>query len=65
MDDPPTVKEAELIVAANNVEGNITDEDMAEDLGVDLISAIQKIRKISKLIWSSPQHMEDFKSTSA
>ncbi|KAF8705378.1 protein dimerization, partial [Rhizoctonia solani] len=58
-----TVEEAEAIVADNNHEASEADDQGHVDPLVDLQSGIEKIRKISRIVCSSPQRMEFFKTT--
>ncbi|QRV92757.1 AC9 transposase [Ceratobasidium sp. AG-Ba] len=58
-----TPEEAESFVAINNTEALEDDLNTKLDSSVDLTSAIDKIRKISKLVRSSPQRMELFTAT--
>ncbi|CAE6444320.1 unnamed protein product [Rhizoctonia solani] len=57
-----TVEEAELIVADDNLEASETDDQGLADPSVDLQSGIEKIRKISRIVRSSPQRMELFRT---
>ncbi|CAE6479261.1 unnamed protein product [Rhizoctonia solani] len=57
-----TVEEAELIVADDNLEASETDDQELADPSVDLQSGIEKIRKISRIVRSSPQRMELFRT---
>ncbi|CAE7119567.1 unnamed protein product [Rhizoctonia solani] len=57
-----TVEEAELIVADSNLEALEADDQELADPSIDLQSGIEKIRKISRIVRSSPQRMELFKT---
>ncbi|QRV94993.1 AC9 transposase [Ceratobasidium sp. AG-Ba] len=54
---------AEAIVAEDNRESFESDDQESPDPLVNLLSAICKVRKISKIVRSSPQRMELFKMT--
>ncbi|KAG8775378.1 hypothetical protein FRC12_001528 [Ceratobasidium sp. 428] len=58
-----TSEEAEAIVADNNMEADEADNSFWADSAVDLLSAVEKIRKIAKIVQSSPQRMELFCAT--
>ncbi|QRV78693.1 hAT family dimerization protein [Ceratobasidium sp. AG-Ba] len=57
--------DAEDFVASDNKEALESDETEEADLSVNLSSAIDKIRKIAKLVRSSPQRMEFFRGAAA
>ncbi|EUC59808.1 transmembrane protein, putative, partial [Rhizoctonia solani AG-3 Rhs1AP] len=61
-DQKLTPEDAEAFVADNNDEANEHDDDNSIDSTVDLASAVDKIRKIAKLVHSSPQRMQLFRA---
>ncbi|CUA76156.1 Zinc finger BED domain-containing protein RICESLEEPER 2 [Rhizoctonia solani] len=58
-----TSDEAKLIVADDNFEASESDDKVLPDPMIDLGSGIEKIRKFSRIVRSSPQRMELFKTT--
>ncbi|EUC60341.1 hypothetical protein RSOL_337550, partial [Rhizoctonia solani AG-3 Rhs1AP] len=61
-DETLTVEDAEAFVADGN-EADEADNISTIDHTVDLASAIDKVRKIAKIVRSSPQRMELFRAT--
>ncbi|CAE6380725.1 unnamed protein product, partial [Rhizoctonia solani] len=62
-DQTLTSEDAEAFVADGNKEADELDDSGIVDSTVDLASAIDKIRKIAKIVRSSPQRMELFRDT--
>ncbi|EUC55177.1 HAT family dimerization protein [Rhizoctonia solani AG-3 Rhs1AP] len=60
-----TEEDAENVVADNDREANEDNVVDKIDPMVNLKSACDKIRKISRIVWSSPQQMELFKTLAA